>query len=103
MGQVRDAFVNADEEGMGNLTREQFRKVMFKSLGLGLTEAQADAFLNAVDVNNLGVVGYDEVLMPLHMDNIDFKESQVPKKCTTVGMRRHDIAKLRKSQSGFVW
>ena len=103
MGQVRDAFVNADKEGMGNLTREQFRDVMFKGLGLGLTEAQADAFLNAVDVPNLGMIGFDEVLMPLHMDNIDFEESQVPKKCTTMGMRRHDVAKLRESQSGFAW
>ena len=103
MGQVRDAFVNADNSGLGVLTREEFRNVMFKDLGLGLTQAQADAFLQAIDTTNLNKIGYDEVLMPLHMDNIDFQEAEVPKKCSTEGMRRHDIAKLRKSQSEFIW
>lgn len=103
MGQVRDAFVIRDKKGMGVMSREEFRTVMFKDLGLGLTEEQADAFLQAVDADNLDKIGYDEVLMPLHMDSLDFEESKVPKRCSIVGMRRHDIAKLRKSQSSFEW
>ena len=68
-------------------------------LGLGLTEFQLDQFINAVDQNDQGVVEYDAVLKPLHMELVDFREADVPKKSTIGKMRRQERVKLLKTNA----
>ena len=103
MGQVRDTFRNRDETGMGTLTHDQFKRVMSKDLGLGLTPEQEDAFINAVDAKAQGVIAYDAVLRPLHMENADFDPEDVPSVCPILGMRRNEIAKMQSDSDALGW
>ena len=95
MGNIREAFYTLDTEQMGTLTHAQFKTACF-NLGLGLTDQQLDDFVGAVDPSNQGVIGYDSVLKPLHMELGMFREGDVPKKCAIIGMRRQERIKLLK-------
>ena len=98
MGNVREAFYKRDVDEMGTLSHADFKLASY-DLGLGLTEFQLDQFINAVDQNDQGVVEYDAVLKPLHMELVDFREADVPKKSTIGKMRRQERVKLLKTNA----
>ena len=100
MGNVREIFYQKDIESMGTLSHNDFQECC-NELGLGLTEEQITKFISAVDTSSSGVIGYDEILKPLHMEFSEFVEAEVPKKSKIVGMRRNERLKLLKENQLF--
>jgi hypothetical protein len=96
MGSIRKAFYKRDTEKLGTLTHSEFCQSCH-DLGLGLTTPQLETFIAAVDMNGQGVIGYDEVLKPLHMGLTSFKESEVPTNCSLLKMRKSERIELMKN------
>ena len=92
MGQVRETFYKRDLEKMGNLSTAEFRSGCL-DLGLGISQSQMTALIASLDTDGQGIIGYDEVLKPLHMEFAVFNVGDVPA-TTAVSTRKNNRYKV---------
>ncbi len=57
--EIRDAFDSFDKDGSGRISTGEIRELLI-SIGVELSDAQADQLIRAFDKNNSGQMEFDE-------------------------------------------